>query len=279
MTGWAEVIGDPIAHSLSPLIHGFWLDAMKIRGSYSRQQVGRTELAAYLHRRRVDDLWLGCNVTSPLKEHIVPLLDALDEGAALVGAVNCVTRTASGLTGSNSDLDGVKEALADTSLDGARVMLIGAGGAAKAALTHCLERGARDIVVLARSPERAQRLASLARHRSAMIFRALDAGGGFDGADLIINASPAGMAHADPLPADWLSSLRRLPARTTVFDMVYAPIDTALLSAAREAGLRPVDGLVMLIGQARRAFAGFFGVAPPPAHDAALRAAILARGV
>jgi shikimate dehydrogenase len=272
MTPYAEVIGDPIAHSKSPAIHNFWLEALGIEAGYRAMLV--TDLSAYFRARRTDPDWRGCNVTAPHKQAVIPFLDE----ASPIGAVNCVIREGDRLIGLNTDVDGVREALAGAPLcspaqAGAqtepeswapafagervgldRVVLIGSGGAAKAARAALADKG--EIICITREN--------------------IDDVDLMAGAALIVNATPLGMAHAAPMPEALLAALSSAAPGAMVLDMVYQPLDTAFLQAARAAGLRTVDGLAMLIGQARRAFRLFFGAEPPAEHDAELRHLLIA---
>jgi shikimate dehydrogenase len=241
MPAYAEVIGNPIAHSKSPAIHLFWLKKLGLEGDYRATLV--TDLNAYCEARRGDPDWRGCNVTAPHKAAAIPLLDE----AGPVGAVNCIVREGDRLIGLNTDVDGIVEALAGA--DRSKVVLIGAGGAAKAARAALADAG--EIINITR-----QNI-----ENTGLIY----------GGTLIVNATPLGMAHAGPMPASLLAALPSAAPGATLLDMVYEPLDTPLLQAARAAGLNTVDGLAMLIGQARRAFRLFFGAAPPAEHDAELR--------
>ena len=264
MPPYAEVIGDPIAHSKSPAIHNFWLEKLGLQGSYQATLV--SDLNEYFRARRADPDWRGCNVTAPHKLAVIPFLDE----ASAIGAVNCIVREGERLVGLNTDVDGIREALAlprspaeagvqieaedwTPAFAGEhgllKVVLIGAGGAAKAARAALADAG-ELISITRQNIEETQLLA---------------------GATLIINATPLGMAHAGPMPPALLAALPSAAPGATVLDMVYQPLDTPLLQAARAAGLRTVDGLAMLIGQARQAFRLFFGAEPPAEHDAELR--------
>ena len=264
MTPYAEVIGDPVAHSLSPAIHGFWLARLGLPGRYQATPVRAESLAAFFESRRGDPAWRGCNVTAPLKQAVIPLLDE----AGAIGAVNCVVPDGGRLIGHNTDIDGIAEAL--TGADLRRVVLIGAGGAARAAVASLQEAGAREVTVLARDPNKASQTFDFAADVLPLNAANLAQ------ATLIINASPLGMAHAGAMPDAMLAGLPAAAPGATVFDMVYDPRDTALLSAARAADLRTVDGLTMLIGQARRAFRLFFGAEPRAEDDAQLRRLLIA---
>ncbi len=268
---YAEVIGDPIAHSKSPLIHGFWLAKLGIDAEYRACHVRPEELADYFAQRRTDPDWRGCNVTIPHKEKVRPSLDGVDGKAEAVGAVNCVFRTTEGkLIGTNTDVDGVEDALAGLDLDGQEVCVIGGGGAARSAFHVLADRKCGSVFVLARDPDKAVRVAN-ACGVSGVGVRLEPDSVAFCQSALLINATQLGMAGQPMMPGYVLSQLDELAEGATVFDMVYAPLETDLLGAARRKGIRTVDGLVMLIGQAGRAFEYFFGVAPPREHDAELR--------
>lgn len=263
-TAYAEVIGDPIAQSKSPIIHTHWLAELGLGGEFRRQRVSAQKLGTYFRDRRADPAWRGCSVTIPHKETVIVHLDELDPSAAAIGAVNCVARNPSGLIGYNTDVDGVAAALRDVEIEGSKVAIIGGGGAARAAIACLAEHGAGEIIVLVRDPAGAKSLRPL--FSSLQIASIGAAATLLPNAALIINASPLGMTGYAPMPGGLLDSVRAQGA-ATLFDMVYDPIATAFLSAG--AGPR-IDGLTMLTGQAARAFELFFGV-PAPAPDHRLR--------
>lgn len=274
---YAEVIGDPIYQSKSPLIHGFWLRKLGLKADYRATRVRADGLAAYLEKRRTDTDWRGCNVTIPHKQDMMRHIDLPLPTARRVGAVNCVYRNRYGLSGENSDIDGIREALdmPVAERDPGSTCLIGAGGAARAALHVLDSAGTHDIRILVRRPERAEAL--LAEFgMSARIYRFADAEAAFANADTIINASPLGMAGQQRMPVAMLEALSASQPDALVFDMVYLPLETELLSTARRLGRRPVDGLTMLIGQAELAFNLFFHAQAPREHDAELRALLTA---
>jgi shikimate dehydrogenase len=263
----AEVIGDPIAQSKSPIIHKYWLAQLGIAGDYLRTRVAAGELAAFLSRRRSDPDWRGCNVTIPHKETIIPLLDQLNPGAEAIGAVNCVAPQGGALVGYNTDIDGVAAALDETELEARKATVIGAGGGARAVVAYLVGRHAR-ITVLARNPAKAEPLLALATNVEIIPFdRAEDA---LNGAAAIINASPLGMSGAPPMPPPMLEAVARNAAGATLFEVVTTPVATPFLAAGLTSADRIVDGLTMLIGQARRAFELFYGTVPPP-EDKKLR--------
>ncbi|GGD61899.1 shikimate dehydrogenase [Erythrobacter arachoides] len=276
---YAEVIGDPIAQSRSPAIHTFWLEKLGIAARYEARHVPADALAAYIAARRDDPDWRGCNVTMPHKQGIVPLLDRLEIGADLVGAVNTVTRRHNGaLIGSNTDgagfLEPLRGELARTHwFRMARVL--GTGGAARAIVAALAEE--RFVIVLAgRDEGKARALLTKIdpegeHHTAPLAYFAAPTDFAFDDRegclDLVVNASPLGMAGQPDLAFDF----SHVPPGSLVYDIVTHPHDTPLLREARARGFRTIDGLAMLIGQAAVAFERFFGAKPPREHDAELR--------
>jgi shikimate dehydrogenase len=277
---FAEVIGDPIAQSKSPAIHAYWLGKLALDAEYRACHVTAEGLARYVAERRDDPAWRGCNVTMPHKQAIVPLLDRLEIGAELIGAVNTVTRRRNGLLmGSNTDGSGFLEPLRrDLSKPHffrmARVL--GTGGAARAIVAALAEQGI-TVVLAGRDPAKARALldeidpegehhaVDLAHFAEPTDFEFDDREGCFD---LIVNASPLGMGGQPPLRFDFSHA----PPGSVVYDIVTHPVETDFLKAARAAGFRTIDGLSMLIGQAAVAFEKFFGTAPPREDgDAELR--------
>lgn len=269
MSLYAEVIGAPVAHSLSPSIHRHWLSALGMDADFRATRVEPEDLGAYLRDRAGDPDWRGCSVTLPHKVGIMPLLSGIDGETGDVGAVNCVHRRGDGLFGTNTDVEGIDYALTDAALAGGKVVVIGAGGAARAMLAWLARREPAETVLLVRDPARAAGLCGR-RVRAARIEAAANE---LAGAALIVNASPLGMAGAAAMPVPLLDALARAPG-ATVMDMVYRPRPTELLNAAGANGQAIVDGLEMLIGQARRAYALFFG-AEPPSSDGGLRAMLI----
>lgn len=281
MTGpYAEVIGDPIAQSKSPIIHNFWLEKLGIAADYRACHVRAEELADYFTRRRADEQWRGCNVTMPHKQAVMPLLDRIDPLAARIGAVNTVVSESDGaFAGYNTDAAGFLEPLTPW-LDRQHLFrmarVLGTGGAARAIVAALSDRG--FVVVLAgRDPAKAQalldELATGNDHHAVDIAHFVaPTDFAFDDRaqclDLIVNASPLGMAGQPPLAFD----LSHAPPGSVVYDIVTHPPDTPLLLSARAAGFRTVDGLAMLIGQAAAAFEKFFGQPAPREHDGELRA-------
>ncbi len=267
---FAEVIGDPIAQSKSPIIHKYWLERLGIEADYRATRVAAKDLGAFFSARRGIADWRGCNVTIPHKQKVMPLIDVLSPGALAVGAVNCVARDGDRLVGHNSDVDGVAAALDEAELKGAKVMMIGAGGGALAAIHYLRLRNAAQIAMLVRDPRKAAR-----RHDRAgseiEIYSLDQCERAIAGAAVLINASPMGMEGAAPMPPGLLACIAEHAAGTIAFDMVYKPLETAFLDAARANGGDAVDGLTMLVGQAASAFELFFGEPPPAGESSELR--------
>lgn len=202
----------------------------------------------------------GLSVTMPHKAAVISELDELTESARLLGAVNHITNTDGHLVGNNTDgegfLFGLQHELGVT-VDGRKIAVIGAGGAARAIIHACAEAGASDVCVLARRPDAAEHAAALAGPAGRIgEFKLLDA------SDVVVNATPVGMAgtpSASDMPFD-VDSLRQ---GTVVADIVYNPIDTPVLLAARRRGLPTVGGLAMLAGQAASQFTAWTGMTAP----------------
>lgn len=274
----AHVIGDPIAQSKSPTIHRFWLAKLGIDGEYDRQLVTVAGLGDYLNEFREHPGWIGCNVTMPHKQAIMPLLDALDPLAAQIGAVNTVVKQADGtLKGFNTDAGGFLEpltaALANRHLF-RMARILGTGGAARAIIAALASQGF-TLVVAGRDPSKARalldELAPKGEHHAIALDHFADATDfAFDDRqgcfDLVVNASPLGMTGNPPLTFD----LTHAPPGSVFYDIVTSPADTPLLIEARAAGHETVGGLAMLIGQAAIAFEKFYGCPPPREHDAEL---------
>lgn len=266
---YAEVIGDPIAHSKSPVIHNFWLGELGIEAEYRKTLVHADELARYFLKRRADPDWLGCNITIP---HKIAALDYVDDPGGVrerIGAINTVAcETGGPLIGTNTDAGGFLQPLLRDKWTGSRAIMVGAGGAALAIAFALRSVGIRDLTIVARDAAKGQRLLD----RMGFEGRVQDFDVALPAADLLVNASPLGMTgHAAYAP-----DLSALPKRAMVYDIVYAPLETPLLAAARAAGLATLDGLEMLIGQAALAFDLFFDAQAPRDLDRELRELLLA---
>jgi shikimate dehydrogenase len=265
---YAEVIGDPVAHSKSPLIHRFWLDALGLDGDYRATHVGSEGLADYVASRRTDPDWRGCNVTIP---HKIAVMDHVDDPGGVrgsIGAMNTLTWQDGALIGTNTDAAGFFEPIAAMPLAGRKAVVIGGGGAARAVLFALKQAGIGHVTMVARRPLQAMVLLS----RLGLEGDVREFGQPLRAADLLVNASPLGMTGQPELEIDIFA----LPRTAVVYDLVYAPLQTQLLTQAEEFGMETIDGLHMLIGQAAAAFELFFGAAPPRERDGELRELLMA---
>lgn len=268
MTKYAEVIGHPISHSKSPLIHRFWLNQLGLVGDYHAQDILSENLESYFKERAADPAWRGCNITIPHKITALEYVTDPGDVRGSIGAINTVFRGEGGvLVGTNTDAGGFYGPIADMPLAGETAIVIGAGGAARAVLFALAQADIGDVVLLARNSLKA---AGLLAH-FGLKGRVLPLEARLPDAALLVNASPLGMKGQEPLEID----LAPLPDHALVYDLVYAPIETALLKQARARALEAVDGLEMLVGQAAIAFELFFGIAPPDDEENALRALLL----
>lgn len=258
------VIGDPIGHSLSPGLHRAAFEAQGLDEAYTALRVPPAALAGFMACMRASPL-KGCNITLPHKQAVLPLLDEVEETAALCGAVNTVAVQEGRLCGFNTDMEGLHLSLrrAGRGYAGQRVLLLGAGGAARGvALKGALE-GAAAVHIAARDIAKAD---ALARHVSAATGRPVESGGfapdklaeAAAGCSLLINATPLGMAGVDRDFEDF-AFLEQLPPDALVCDLVYNPPQTALLRQAAALGHETLNGLGMLIYQALLAQEIFLG--------------------
>lgn len=259
--GVAGVIGWPVAHSRSPLIHNHWLKKYGLPGNYVLLPVAPGTLPAELSSLAARGL-KGCNITIPHKVDALKLVHTLDANAARVGAVNTVVVQADGtLTGMNTDGFGYIQSLLDAHpgwrADAGPTAVLGAGGAARAVLLALADQGAKEIRLLNRSPDKALALAAefgapitalpWAQRHDALADCAL-----------LVNTTSLGMHGSPALDLN----LSKLPLTALVSDIIYVPLQTPLLLAAKARGNLTVNGLGMLLNQARPAFEAWFGVLP-----------------
>jgi shikimate dehydrogenase len=268
----AAVIGNPARHSRSPLIHGHWLAELGLTGAYLRLELD--EAAAEAALRDLGSLGLvGANITIPHKELAFRIVSEMDEPSRAVGAINTVWWEAGRLLGTNTDGVGFLANLDDRAPGWDRragtAVVLGAGGSARAVLHALLARGFGRVVVANRTLARAEELvAGLGSRTVAVDLAEADRFG--TEADLVVNTTALGMKGAGLPPLD----LNRLRNDAVVTDIVYVPLETPFLSAARGRGLRVVDGLGMLLHQAVPGFERWFGVRPAVTPE--LRAVVAA---
>ena len=257
----AGLIGFPVAQSRSPVIHNFWLQQHGIVGRYVLLPVHQNQLEQALHGLAVLG-FRGCNVTMPHKQRVMTLLHHVDPMAKRIGAVNTIVVQEDGsLRGFNNDgvgfVQSVYEARPGWRASAGPILILGAGGAARAVVVALLEHGAAAIQIANRTQERAERLAAevggpvsvlpWAQRNDAMLDVAL-----------LVNTTDRGMGDKPALDV----SLARLPGQTIVGDLIYVPLETPFLAAARAQGNLTVNGLGLLLNQARLAFEAWFGVRP-----------------
>jgi len=257
----AGVMGWPVAHSRSPAIHGHWIRQYGLNGNYVLLPVQPEHLGDAVRGLRALG-FAGCNLTIPHKVAAMALVDRVDPLAARIGAINTLVVEKDGtLAGYNTDAYGYIQSLLDAQpdwrADAGPVTVLGAGGAARAILVALAERGAKDIRLCNRSLDKAQALAAEfgAPIRAIPWEQRAEA---LDGCALLVNTTSLGMKGQAPLEI----SLDRLPRHALVSDIIYVPLETPLLAAARARGHVAVDGLGMLLNQARPAFEHWFGVRP-----------------
>jgi shikimate dehydrogenase len=272
----AGLLGWPVSHSLSPMMHGHWLREHGIAGAYVPMPVKPGEMETAL--RGLAALgFAGCNVTIPHKEAALALADHHEPLARRIGAANLLLVRADGsLEARNADAPGylgsLREAVPDWRADAGPVVVLGAGGAARAVVAALLAEGAGELRVLNRSPERAEALAADMAPGPVRALPWAERHDALAGAALVVNTTSQGMQGQERLDL----RLDALPADAVVSDLVYVPLETPLLAAARARGNRVVDGLGMLLHQAVPSFEAWFGVRPEitPALRRMLEAAL-----
>ena len=260
----ACVIGWPVEHSRSPMIHGYWIKKYKLDAEYRREGVPPEKFEAFIGSVAKHG-YVGANVTIPNKEAARALSKA-DDRADKVGAANTLWLDGATLRSTNTDVEGFINNLDATAPGWNRgldtVVVMGAGGTARAVVYGLSERGARRVHVVNRTLDRAIALREAFGKRINPV-RWEELGGLLSSASLLVNTTSLGMQGKPPLTVN----VSRLPSSAVVADVVYAPLETALLVAARARGLRTVDGLGMLLHQAVRGFELWFGVRPEVTPD------------
>ncbi len=257
----AGVMGWPIMHSRSPRVHGYWLEHYGLAGAYVPLAIKAEGLEAAL--RALPALgFSGCNLTIPHKEAALRIVDEASPLARRIGAVNCiVVREDGSLEGRNYDAFGftasLRERAPELRFAAGPAVVIGAGGASRAILAGLMDEGVPEIRLINRSPARAQALAAeFGGPIRAMPWE--ERAQALEGAAILVNTTSQGMVGEAPLDLP----LDALPLSALVVDIVYVPLETPLLASARARGNRTVDGLGMLLHQARPAFEAWFGIDP-----------------
>jgi shikimate dehydrogenase len=257
----AGVIGWPINHSLSPCLHRFWLKECSIQGEYVPLAISPKNLKSFLENL-AGNSWRGINVTLPHKQAAMEFMDHLDPNAMRIGAINTVVVKRDGsLQGINTDgygfLKSVQSSQPKWSAKTGPTVVLGAGGAARAVLATLVESGAMEIRLVNRNNIKAKKLADEIGG-PINVYKWSDRSNVLSEAQLLVNTTSLGMVGQAPLKI----SLKELPVNAIVNDIVYTPINTDLLRSAQRRGNAIVDGLGMLLHQARFGFSAWFGVEP-----------------
>lgn len=271
----AGVMGWPVDHSRSPALHGFWLKTLGIDGSYVRLPVKPENLAEAL-RDLPRQGFAGCNLTVPHKEAAMAVVDEISPEAQRIGAVNTVFVTKDGkLKATNTDgygfITSLKAGAPQFDPKAGAAVVLGAGGAARAICVALQDAGVPEICIINRTTARAESLAATLKGPFTVAAWS-ERRARLKNAGLLVNTTTLGMKGQDPLEID----LTLLSPRATVTDIVYVPLETPLLAAARARGNPTVDGLGMLLYQAQPGFEGWFGKRPDVTPE--LRAHVLAAG-
>lgn len=259
----AGVIGWPIKHSRSPIIHGFWLKQHQINGSYDKIPVEPDELSNFISSLKQNGL-SGINITVPHKIEALKLADLITPDAKAIGAANTLWFEDGQLIAGNTDAHGFITHLktkAPTWKSDKPAMVMGAGGAARAILYALLKEGVPQIKLTNRTTERAENLASEFNKQFSdkiSVIEWNDKQSNMDDCSLLVNSTSLGMNGNPPLEIN----IDTLPAKAVVYDIVYAPLETDLLKSAKTRGLTAVDGLGMLLHQAVPGFEKWFGIRP-----------------
>lgn len=254
------VIGWPIAHSRSPLIHGYWLKQHAILGRYEKHAVQPADLRNFVNEVKTG-LWQGCNVTTPHKESVIPFIDECDDRVIRIGSANTLYMCDGKLHATSTDGPGFMANLfsqcPDFEIAGSTIMILGAGGSARAVIDELLRHNAAQVVIANRTHQKAQHLAAhfgskvIAVESNKLREYALHC-------NLLVNTTSAGMAGSVAIEFP----METLDEATVVYDIVYIPLITPLLRAAAARDLRVVTGLGMLLHQAVPGFEKWFGVRP-----------------
>ncbi len=256
-TRLAAVVANPIKHSISPFIHNSAFEATNTNGVYLAWEVDATELAETVANIRRYQMY-GINLSMPYKEQVIPYLDQLSEEACLIGAVNTVVNREGTLIGYNTDGKGFFKSLPSFKISRKRLVLLGAGGAAKAILAQAILDGVSQISVFVRSSSIEKTRPYLEKIQNATGFRVdlfaledvQDLQDSITQADLLVNATSVGMdGSSQPIPTSIV-----LPEKLLVADVIYQPFETPFLKWAKEQGNQSINGLGMLLYQAAEAF-------------------------
>ena len=259
----AAVIGYPVKHSLSPILHGYWIKKYNIDGEYDLLEINPDEFKDRF-KGLAKEGYVGCNFTVPYKERAFDLVDKCSQVAKIIGAVNTVVFNKDGTTeGTNTDaygfIENIKESLPTINFKGARAVILGAGGAARAVVYGLLKENVSEIILLNRTKQKALDLKqSLSSLGNIKVVAWEERNSIIKDANILVNTTSLGMEGQEELEI----CLDKLPKEALVTDIVYRPLETKLLKTAKNRGNLVVDGLGMLLYQAVRGFNLWFGIEP-----------------
>lgn len=253
----AGVVGWPVSHSLSPLMHNYWLERYKINAEYKAYPVEPESLPEFIENLHKDKDFAGVNLTIPHKEKVMALLDEVDDLAKVIGAVNTVINDNGKLRGTNTDAYGFAENIRPHIKGTKKAIIFGAGGAARAVSKALLDLEFSNIIITNRTLAKADNISQQFDNKLEVVSWE-ECNAFFTDADLLVNTTSLGMTGKESLDVD----LSLLPKTALVTDIVYNPLITTLLKQARERGNPTVDGLGMLIHQGAEAFKEWFGILP-----------------
>lgn len=254
----AAILGHPVRHSLSPMIHDYWIKAHGLSGTYETIDVLPEDLVSSV-RKIFDDGYTGFNVTLPHKEAVMDCCDVVDDTARLIGAVNTLSLSQGRIVGSNTDAKGfianLREQYPGWDPSAGAALVLGAGGAARAVIYGLQQAGVKDIILCNRTRARAEKITDSFVNLTIMDWE--DRNNAAQAASLIVNTTSLGMAGKDHLVLDLPSG-----PGCVAYDIVYRPLMTEFLVQAQQKGLPFVTGLGMLLHQARFSFEAWFGILP-----------------
>ena len=255
----AGIVGFPIAHSKSPLIHGHWLAEFGIDGSYEKIELPPENFEDGI-RKLMDDGFVGCNATVPHKEAAFEICDHITERGRAIGAINTLVFKDNQITGDNTDCEGFLANLMagapEWNAGLGPALVLGAGGAARGIVYALLDAGVPEVIIANRTRARADALAG--DFSNAVACDWADAPAALGAVTLLVNTTSLGMTGSAPLELD----LQNIRSGTVVTDAVYNPLETQLLKDAKARGCQTVDGLGMLLHQAVPGFEAWFGKRP-----------------
>ena len=261
---YLAVIGDPIKQSISPDIHNYWISLYNLDATYKAYRAGKDQLASTIEKL-LSEGYVGFNITVPNKEKAMELCDVLDSPAKAAGAVNTIfLNDKNQLCGTNTDISGfmaeINAIFNESELAQKSCLILGAGGAAKAVIYGLYNAGLKEIFIANRSYDRA---IALSQKYSCKTIEWNNIEDSLSMVDLLVNTTCLGMVGKQEL----ILKLDLLPANAIVYDIVYNPLETKLLKAAREGGYHTIGGLPMLINQAKASFYKWFGIIPETTEE------------